>query len=236
MGSIDRCSVRRRGGGRRGGPDRGHPLARQYGRYDYRRVTAFLLDAGHVDRKRVRRSSRSAAVFGSIRIVHPLATRVSVAELHCDRRGTDRLDGARCGPVQSASRLRASDRTRCFRAVRFACAIDRAGAGNAFGVRGAFVALGLGTAVVMLPLMHLALKPDLFGSNQALGSRGRPIFTVQRASGSFCAVLFGSSFQISRALRPALICAFSPTVLRWRGAASGWHRRSGHPSRDSRSP
>jgi hypothetical protein len=42
----------------------------------------------------------------------------------------------------------------------------------------------------------------------------------QLASVSFCAALFGSSFQITRALRPALMYAFSAAVLRWREAAT----------------
>src|SRR4051794_27097961 len=47
-----------------------------------------------------------------------------------------------------------------------------------------------------------------------------PIFSVQRAFVSFCAALFGLSGQISLADLPALIAAFSPSVLRCFGAGT----------------
>ncbi len=43
--------------------------------------------------------------------------------------------------------------------------------------------------------------------------------TVQRAFVSFCAAFAGLSGQISCAVLPALMAAFSPSELRWRGAA-----------------
>ena len=46
------------------------------------------------------------------------------------------------------------------------------------------------------------------------------VLTVQRASVSFCAALAGSSGQISVALLPALIAAFSSSLLCCRGAAT----------------
>ena len=42
--------------------------------------------------------------------------------------------------------------------------------------------------------------------------------TVQRAFVSFCAALEGLSGQISEAVLPALMAAFSLSELRWRGA------------------
>jgi putative transposase len=68
-------------------------LARQYGRYGYRRVTALLRDAGwHVNRKRVERiwrreglkvpqSSQARAALAQRRIVHPAAARISGARV-----------------------------------------------------------------------------------------------------------------------------------------------------------
>jgi hypothetical protein len=46
------------------------------------------------------------------------------------------------------------------------------------------------------------------------------VFTVQRASVSFCAAFAGLSGLISAAVLPALIAAFSSSVLRCRGAAT----------------
>jgi hypothetical protein len=45
------------------------------------------------------------------------------------------------------------------------------------------------------------------------------VLSVQRASMSFCAAFAGLSGQISAAFWPALIAAFSSSVLRCRGAA-----------------
>jgi hypothetical protein len=46
-------------------------------------------------------------------------------------------------------------------------------------------------------------------------------FIVQRASVSFWRAFAGLSGQMSAAFSPALIRAFSASVLRWRGAATG---------------
>ena len=59
--------------------------------------------------------------------------------------------------------------------------------------------------------------------------------TVQRPSTSFWRALAGFSGQISAAARPSLICAFSPSVVRWRGAATKvastiWPPRGRYPA------
>ena len=58
----------------------------------------------------------------------------------------------------------------------------------------------------------VAAQFDLVGPSSA--SLALENFTVQRASVSFCRASNGSSFQISVAVWPALILAFSSSVLR----------------------